>query len=248
MPQPTEMNETVEKAEKAKARKAGGGLSASDVAAYLRAHPDFLTEHPDLLEVLTPPARRNGDGVIDMQHFMLERLRKEVDRLRSYHNELISTTRANQAIQTRIHAAVVAIIAADSFERLIHLVTNELAELLDVDAVTLGIETNGASPTPSTRGVRLLPPGTVDELLGKGQVARLVSDTVGEQVVFGVQAETIRSSAVVRLKASSNAPEGLIAFGSSQADGFHEEQSTELLFFLAQVLENTIRAWLDLPA
>ena len=28
---------------------------------------------------------------------------------------------------------------------------------------------------------------------------------------------------------------------------FRSEQATELLFFLAKVLENTIRAWLDLP-
>ena len=30
-------------------------------------------------------------------------------------------------------------------------------------------------------------------------------------------------------------------------DSFGPEQATELLFFLAKVLENTIRAWLDLP-
>ena len=229
-------------------RKGRTGPTAAEVAAYLRAHPGFLVENPDLIEALTPPVRRNGDGVIDMQHFMLERLRKEVDRLRSYQSALISTTRSNQSVQTRIHAAVVAIIAADSFERLISLVTRELATLLDVDVVTLSVETGAHGATPATPGVMLLAPGSVDAILGRGQPARLRSGTPGDPAVFGPLAHQIQSAALVRIKPSAGAPDGVLAFGSHDPDGFSEDQSTELLFFLSQVLEHTIRAWLDLPA
>lgn len=229
-------------------RKAQPGPTADEVAAYLRAHPNFLNDHADLLEVLTPPVRRAGDGVIDMQHFMLDRLRKEVDRLRSYQSELINTTRSNLSVQTRIHAAVVAIIAADSFERLINLVTREMASLLDVDAVTLSVETSAHGATPATPGVMLLAPGSVDALLGRGQPARLRSGTPGDPAIFGPLAHQIQSAAMVRIKPSASAPDGVLAFGSHDPNGFSEDQSTELLFFLAQVLEHTIRAWLDLPA
>jgi uncharacterized protein YigA (DUF484 family) len=228
--------------------KAPAVLSAADVAAYLRAHPNFLNEHTDVLEALTPPIRRAGDGVIDMQHFMLDRLRKEVDRLRSYQSELINTTRTNQSIQTRIHAAVVAIIAADSFERLISLVTREMASLLDVDVVTLSVETSAHGATPATPGVMLLAPGSVDAVLGRGQPARLRSGTPGDPAIFGPLAHQIQSAALVRIKPSAGAPDGVLAFGSHDPNGFSEDQSTELLFFLSQVLEHTIRAWLDLPA
>ena len=228
--------------------KAQAGLSAADVAAYLRLHPNFLIENPDVIEAMTPPIRRAGDGVIDMQHFMLERLRKEVDRLRSYQSELINTTSTNQSIQTRIHAAVVAIIAADSFERLISLVTREMASLLDVDVVTLSVETSAHGATPATPGVMLLAPGSVDAVLGRGQPARLRSGTPGDPAIFGPLAHQIQSAALVRIKPSAGAPDGVLAFGSHDPNGFSEDQSTELLFFLAQVLEHTIRAWLDLPA
>jgi uncharacterized protein YigA (DUF484 family) len=221
-------------------------VTAESVIAYLRAHPNFLTEHPEIMEVLTPPKRSAGDGVIDMQHFMLERLRGEVGRLRSYHSELISTSRTNQSVQTRVHAAVVAIIAANSFERLIQLVTRELAGLLDVDVVTLCIETSGG-PSPTTPGVQLLVPGSVDQLLGAGQAARLRANVVGDPAIFGSFAPMVHSEALVRIKPSAGAPDGVIAFGSRDPSGFTEEHSTELLFFLAQVLEHTIRAWLDLP-
>jgi uncharacterized protein YigA (DUF484 family) len=38
-----------------------------------------------------------------------------------------------------------------------------------------------------------------------------------------------------------------MCFGSRDPQAFGPEQATELLFFLSKVLENTIRAWLDLP-
>ena len=55
-------------------------LDAGAVADYLRRHPDFLAAHPDLIPALTPPELRRGEGVVDMQHFMLQRLRHDLAR------------------------------------------------------------------------------------------------------------------------------------------------------------------------
>jgi hypothetical protein len=38
-----------------------------------------------------------------------------------------------------------------------------------------------------------------------------------------------------------------MCFGSRNPEAFGPDMATELLFFLAKVLENTMRAWLDLP-
>ena len=46
---------------------------------------------------------------------------------------------------------------------------------------------------------------------------------------------------------SASSPDGVMCFGARDPQAFGPEMSTELLFFLAKVLENTIRAWLDLP-
>ena len=221
-------------------------LDADQVATYLRAHPNFLNEYPDLVEILAPPTRRTEDGVVDMQRFMVERLRSQVDQLRTVQHELLSTTRTNQDILTRIHAAVVAVIAANSFERLIHLVTNDLARLLDVDIVSLCVESTAEAPP--LRGVHLLPTGSIDALLGRGNNALLQADAVANPAVFGIRAAHIRSQALVRLNVGTGAPAGLVAFGSLDPNGYSQGHSTELLQFLAQVLENTIRAWLDLPS
>ncbi|MGE5200466.1 MAG: DUF484 family protein, partial [Acidobacteriota bacterium] len=135
--------------------------------AFLRQHPTFLAEHPDLLHVLTPPAQQRGAGVLDMQHFMLQRLQTEIARLKNQQRALISTSRANLTSQLRIHQAVLALLAAPSFEHLIQIVTTDFAVLLDADVITLAVESVACGQSHlSVRGVQLLERGTVEGLFG----------------------------------------------------------------------------------
>jgi uncharacterized protein len=224
------------------------GVGADEVAAYLRQHPDFLNEHGELLEVLTPPALQRGERVVDMQHFMLERQRSEIARLKGQQRTLVATTRANLASQSRVHAAVLSMLAAASFEQLIQIVTTDLAVLLDADVVTIGVEQMGtARPRLSHHGVQILAAGTVDALLGVERDVALLADTTGDPKLFGDGAGLVRSAALLRLSVSAAAPAGLLCIGTRRAGKFHAGQGTELLGFLARALGITIAAWLDLP-
>jgi uncharacterized protein len=224
-------------------------FGAAEVAAYLRQHPNFLNEHDELLEVLTPPAMRRGERVVDMQQFMLERQRAEITRLKSQQRSLIATTRANLASQNRIHGAVLTLMAAQSFEQLIQTVTTDLAVLLDADVVTIGVERIGpARPRLSHHGVQILDAGTVEALLGPDRDAALFAEIAGDPKLFGSGAGLVRSAALLRLSVSAAAPPGLLCIGTRRAGKFHAGQATELLSFLARALGSTIAAWLDLPA
>lgn len=221
--------------------------SAEDVAAYLRKTPDFLVDHPELMSVLTPPALRRGDSVVDMQQFMLHRLRGDLVRLKTQQRALVITSRTNLNSQNRIHAAVLAIIAASSFEQLLQIVTTDLAVLLDVDVVTIGVESAASKqPRLPLHGIQILRPGTVDELLGVERDAILCADTPGEPTLFGSASGLVRSQALLRLDVSEHAPVGLLCIGTRRPDKFHPGQGTELLSFLARVTELTFAAWLDL--
>jgi uncharacterized protein len=224
-------------------------LSAAEVVGYLRKHPDFLIEHPDLIATLTPPAMRRGQGVLDMQFFMLQRLKADVARLKGQQRALIATSRSNLSSQTRIHGAVLAIISAHTFEQLIQVVTTDLAVMLDVDVVTIGVESmSGPQARLPFPGVQLLRTGTVDGLLGPEREALLRGDVVGDPMLFGGAAGLVRSDALLRLSVSDHAPVGLLCIGTRRAEKFHPGQGTELLTFLARALEATIAAWLDLAA
>ncbi len=223
-------------------------LTAEDVCAYLRANPDFLLQNADLCQHLTPPAVDHGRGVVDLQAFMVDRLRGEVRRLKDQQRELIGAARANMNSQNRIHAAVLFLLDAQSFEQLIQTITTDLAVLLDLDVVSLLIESNGHDiPHAQRSGVRVVEAGTVDRWLGRRDVA-LNADIHGAAEIHGPGAGLVRSEALIRLQVSSATPDGLLAFGSREPDMFHDGQATELVSFLARVVERVIRAWLDLPA
>ncbi|MBX6322777.1 MAG: DUF484 family protein [Rhodospirillaceae bacterium] len=223
-------------------------LTGAQVAEYLRRHPTFLLRHPELLDTQVAPARDRGDGVVDLQQFMLERLRREIARLRAEQDELLANSRDNLSTQARIHKAALSLLAADSFERLIETLTTDLALQLDVDVVMLCVEkAPNSAGDPHVEGVQLLSLGAVDRLLGPGHEVLLRDDVRGDPEIFGSFAGLVRSDALLRLHVSRATPPGLIAFGNRHPGYFNAGQATELLSFLARVLEHCIRCWLDLP-
>jgi uncharacterized protein YigA (DUF484 family) len=226
------------------------GPSAEQVTQFLRRHPDFLVEHPELLGVLTPPKIDRGDTVIDMQHFMVQHQRAELTRVKAQQKSLIATTRANLAAQTRVHGAVLAIMAASSFEQLIQIVTTDLAVLIDADVVTIAVERQAAGslrPRIAHHGVQILEPGTVAALLGPDHDVVFEADAKGDSLLFGDGAGLVRSLALIRLPVSPKAPAGLLCIGTRKPGKFQAGQGTELISFLARALGITIAAWLDLP-
>jgi uncharacterized protein YigA (DUF484 family) len=221
-------------------------IGASDVVAYLREHPDFLDRHPEALQLVRAPARKTGDDVLDFQHFMLERLRRDMARLEEERKSLISTSRGNLTSQCRVHKAVMTMLRAASFEQLMQIVTTDLAVLLDVDVVTLGVESTAARMTRlPVHGIHLLRSGAVDALLGPGRDALLISDIQADSALFGAAAGLVRSQALLRLSISRSGPIGLMCIGTRRPDTFHPGLGSELLTFLARALGITIAQWLE---
>ena len=112
-------------------------LSAAEVRGFLKGHPDFLIENPELLQTLVPPSKQQGNNVLDMQQFMVEHLQRDVGRLKAMQGELISAGRSNLSSQNQIHMAVLALLEASTFEHAIEVVTSDFVALLDVDVVSL---------------------------------------------------------------------------------------------------------------
>ncbi len=226
-----------------------GGIGGRDVILYLRKHPEFLDRHPEALRLLRAPTREIGEDVFDFQHFLIERLRRDLARVNLEHRTLIGASRGNLASQGRVHKAVLAILAAASFEQLLQTVTTDLAVLLDVDIVTIGVESTAAAPAGrlSLHGIHLLKAGEVEALLGPERNVLLRADMPGEVVLFGGAAGLVRSQALLRLAFGRGAPVGLLCIGTRQPGHFHPGLGTELLGFLARVLGITIAQWLNPP-
>jgi uncharacterized protein YigA (DUF484 family) len=222
-------------------------LTKTAVVNYLRQNPDLIADNPEVLESLTPSARFDGN-VVDMQHLVLNRLREENAKLRAAYASIVATARDNRTAQLQVHAAVLKILSAGSFENLIHTVTADLPLVLDVDTVTICLEAGDATiPRAYTAGLRSLPEGAVEGYLGAGRDIAIASDITGEREIFGAATGLVRSQALARLDMGPQAPKGLLAIGSRNLDAFHQGQGTELIGFLSQAVEVTIRQWLSQP-
>ena len=222
------------------------GPSAEEVEEYLRDHPDFFNERPEILRHLTPPGIDRGDGVIDFQGYILERVKGDLKRLQLDQKELIAISRNNLSSQSRIHAAVLAALSARTFEHLIEILTTDLAVHLDVDVVVLAFETDSRQ-NDGLCGLRLLPQGSIDGLIPPGKEIRLIGNSAGDPMLFSGAASLVRSQALMKLRIRREGPAGMLALGARSADRFNPGQGTELLGFLARVIEQAIRGWLDLP-
>ncbi len=225
-----------------------GEIGGRDIIAYLRRHPDFLDSHPEALRLLRAPTREIGEDVVDFQHFQIERLRRDLARVNLEHRTLIAASRGNLASQSRVHKAVIAILGAASFEQLLQTVTTDLAVLLDVDVVMIGVESTAApAGRLSLHGIQLLKAGVVDALIGPERTALLRIDAAGDPVLFGAAAGLVRSQALLRLTFGRGAPVGLLCIGTRQPGRFHPGLGTEGLSFLARALGITIAQWLNPP-
>lgn len=215
----------------------------ASVAAYLKAHPDFLHRHPEVLAKLMPPSRYDDDLISDLQVSIIARLRQELDEMRGCAEHLISTTRSNMSTQTRTHEAVLAILGAQSMADLARAVAEDLPPLLDVDVAGLAFDLGDeALPALTIAAIARPPADTTARLLGERAVL-LKSAGAGEPELFGHAAALVQSAAMVRLTVPG-CPPGLLLLGSRAERTFHPGQATDLLGFLGHVVEHGVRRWL----
>lgn len=225
------------------------GLSEAEVVAWLKQHPDLLSRHPDLCDALLPPARpqAGGDNVVDLQRFMVQRLQGELHRVSHIGSEILDASRQNVSAIQRVHAAVLMLLEATSFEHLIHMATQDWTDLLEVDVISLCVEGDPERMRAiATGGVFVLPPGSIDTVLGA--LPALTRDRCDSaDWIYGPAAALVRSDALARLDFGPTAPQAMLALGSREATKFLPSHGTDLLQFLAGVLGRAVRSWLDLP-
>jgi uncharacterized protein YigA (DUF484 family) len=220
-------------------------ISEAEVISFLRARPNFLLEHPDLLQSLTPPEAQHGTGVKDFQQFMLKRLQANYDWLKHQQRELIANSRANLHSLSRVHQAVLMMMEATSFDILADIILHDFIHLFDVDAVSLLIESdNPIQPDLQRLGIRVVQPG-MTEFWIENQTAIMDSNMLGDPIVFGPAAPLVRSQLLLRLELMPNVPLGMLALGSRDPLLFQELHGTELVMFLGRAVERSLRFWLE---
>lgn len=217
------------------------------VIDWLMQNPDFLNQHPELYEVLTPKPMQTGENVEDFQSHMLNRLQSNQKRLKLHYDELVNISRDNVSAQLQVHKAVIALVKADTLERLLQTITQDLVALFDVDVVRLAIETPLAEHfdprfnEQNYSGFCAIPPGMVNALMLPHEFSTAVADTHDgfndmAKLVFDSCAGLIRSYVMIRLELPQSGRAALLAFGVRRPHRFAPNQANELLQFLGEIV------------
>lgn len=225
-------------------------ITKEDVAAYLRAHPTFFENFPDVLESLALPEVEHGGNVVDFQHHRLGKLQAGLSALKRKYDGLILSSRDNMSTLHQVHEAVLSLMRASSFEQLLEIVAMDLPAIFNVDVVRLGLESEAAEfyenkfGEANASGLAFLDKGTIDAVFG-AKSALLVADTDktfvhGFDRLFSQCTGIAQSIALLRMTLPSSQRPAVLAFGVRLEGHFHDGQGTELLTFLAQILEHRL--------
>ena len=216
-------------------------LTETEILNYLRRHPKFFSKHNDILKYMEIPERWTEDGIVDMQKFLLDRRSDEIDDLRDCAQEVIETSRSNLSVQTRVHAATLALISANDFKQLIQVLVDDTPFFLDIEAISIGfepIEINKHNIFP--KAVKKLEEGCIEKLIGIDQNFRLFPNFKDDGTLFGSSSKNIVSGLLSKICLPNDYGIGLLCLGSSE-NIFHRNQGTELVNFFVRVVERLIQ-------
>ncbi len=202
--------------------------TVAEVAAFLRAHPRFLADHPDLYLGLAPPERVHGERMADHMVAMIRAERIHAAAMAERADDVLAAGRAAAGLAARVHEAVLALIQADSAAECI---AAEFPALLAVDAAALCAEA-------PLEGARLLPPGTAARLLGSRAV--LFRDAGSDApLLHGEAAELARHDVLVRIPGEG--PPALLALVARDRAVLDPSQGAGALTFLGRAIAAALR-------
>jgi hypothetical protein len=217
--------------------------AADAVKAYIRMNRSKLSADGELLALLLPDRQDIGD-VRDFQRFVIDRLAAENAALKAERDGLRGNQTASVRMGEGVRRFVLDLIDARSFAEAIA-VAIAAAPSFGADRAAICVEGEGGAASSRSEGVRLIPPGTTEAVLGRDGMGAILSG--GGELLLGSGGGDCRSLAAFRLKLGREAPAALFVLGALAGGAFEGEESALDLRYAARALERTIRAWLDLP-
>jgi uncharacterized protein YigA (DUF484 family) len=205
-------------------------LKASDVAAYLKRHPQFLSEYPELARQLTVP--REQGAVASLASYQLHHLREKVAGLEHRLAELTAIAADNEKLMQRVHELNVTMLRANTPAVAARSVITRLDADFHVEQVRLLLFGNHLELPPAdwltvVDGGREALPEFADFLAHHEPITgRLSAERL--QRLFGEHAGGIHSAAVMPLGEL-----GMLALGSADADHFQPGMGTLFLKMIA---------------
>ena len=216
------MSEALDKSER---------LGAHEVAAYLRRHPEFLRQFPDLRLTLVVP-REDGPAA-SLASYQLDVLRDKNRELNRRLHELFANAQGNERLAVRTHQLTLGLMRQDNAADSVRAMAASLAEDFQGDSVRMVLfkPIRGLEDAP---WLQVLPADDAAlapfrDCLHDGEplCGRLQPEK--HALLYGEQADQVQSSALLPMPGV-----GLLAVGSRDPNRFYPGMGTLFLRMMAE--------------
>ena len=206
-----------------------------DLRAWLKANPEhLLADH----ELLTELALRPAENVVVFGPAALSRLEAAVKRESGARRAIEHVARSNFSAQAQTHVTVLDLLESRNHTDLATRLDHACQARFGLAAATICLERPGSAPF----GWRLLEPDSIARMLGEHGLQRLgPADHQG--ALFGARGPEIHSMALVRMALWNGECDAIVAFGSSEPEGFTPDMGAELIAFVTRVVERVADRW-----
>jgi uncharacterized protein len=227
------MTDTFDKFDKAQEK-----LGAHEIAAWLRRHPNFLQQFPDLALTLVVP--REQGSAASLAGYQLEILRDKNRELSRRLQELFANAQENERLAVRTHQLTLALMKQHRADDTARAMAASLEEDFNGDLVRIvlfapveGLDDTDWLQTLAENDARLAP---FRDCLKDGEpiCGRLQPDK--NALLYGLRAEDVASSALLPLPGR-----GLIAVGSRDANRFFPGMGTLFLRMMGEAFDTAMR-------
>ena len=207
-------------------------MKSEDVALYLQSNPQFFEEHAELISRMVIPHPHGGRTISITERQMLS-LRDKNKQLEVKMNELLQFGEENDSISEKMHRLGVAMIAAASFQSVLHTLNFHLRDDFSIPHVALRLWNR---------------PDNADELPEFTEVSaelQAFAETLGQPYCgstsgfetsswFGEASKQVRSQALIAMR-NGGGTIGMIALGSEDAQRFYAGMGTLYLERLGEM-------------
>jgi uncharacterized protein len=214
------------------------GLTAMEVASYLRRNPEFLGEFPDI--ALTMQVPREQGSTTSLASYQLEVLRDKNRELNRRLHDLIEIAHENEQLVVRVHTLTVALMREQTLSDSVRRVVAGLTEDFHTDLVRLVLFRGASADLPTTDWL-ILVPGGANELPAFAEFIKRSEPLCGRlqeeklDALFGAKASEVHSAVLMPIDGV-----GMLAIGSHDANRFHPGMGTVFLKLIAEAIAAAI--------
>ena len=209
------------------------GPSHGEVAAFLRRHPRFLAEHPELAQNLELP-RHDGQAT-SLASYQLDVLRDKNRELNRRLHELYANAETNERLTVRTHQLTLALMRANNAAETLKTMIACLIE--DFGSQLVRVLLHRPLPgLPDADWLQIVPandaslePFSAFRESGEPLCGRLRQDKIDR--LFGQRADEVQSVALLHL-----GDLGMLAIGSDDANRFFPGMGTLFLRLMSESL------------